>query len=84
MALKATVAKLRKDVDYLKSTDMSMSFGTIEIPDMREMPQTTSGQEYSIEKAAKPELEEKIDDEMLEATVEVANEDWTKTEEIMI
>ncbi|XP_049410663.1 uncharacterized protein LOC125873857 [Solanum stenotomum] len=32
--LKAAIAELRKDVDQLKSTDMSMIFGTMEIPDI--------------------------------------------------
>jgi len=31
MALKAAIAELRNDVDQLKSTDMSMIFGTVKI-----------------------------------------------------
>uniref|UniRef100_M1DQ02 Polyprotein protein n=1 Tax=Solanum tuberosum TaxID=4113 RepID=M1DQ02_SOLTU len=34
MALKATIALLREDVEQLKSTDMSMVFGTVEIPNV--------------------------------------------------
>uniref|UniRef100_M1DB59 Polyprotein protein n=1 Tax=Solanum tuberosum TaxID=4113 RepID=M1DB59_SOLTU len=37
-ALKTTIVELRKYVDYLKSTDMSRLFGTVEIPDVPEMP----------------------------------------------
>uniref|UniRef100_M1DN68 Polyprotein protein n=1 Tax=Solanum tuberosum TaxID=4113 RepID=M1DN68_SOLTU len=42
-ALKAAIAELRKGVDYLKATDMSMVFGTMVMPDMPEMPQTING-----------------------------------------
>uniref|UniRef100_M1DT79 Polyprotein protein n=1 Tax=Solanum tuberosum TaxID=4113 RepID=M1DT79_SOLTU len=37
-ALKAAIAELKKDVDYQKSTDMSMIFATVEIPDVPKMP----------------------------------------------
>ncbi|XP_049354381.1 uncharacterized protein LOC125818879 [Solanum verrucosum] len=33
MVLKAAIAELRKDVDQLMSTNMSMIFGTVEIPE---------------------------------------------------
>uniref|UniRef100_M1DGR6 Polyprotein protein n=1 Tax=Solanum tuberosum TaxID=4113 RepID=M1DGR6_SOLTU len=36
--VKASIAELRKDVNHLKSTDVSMVFGTVEIPDMPKMP----------------------------------------------
>uniref|UniRef100_M1DUV6 Polyprotein protein n=1 Tax=Solanum tuberosum TaxID=4113 RepID=M1DUV6_SOLTU len=35
--LKAVITALRTDVDQLKATDMSMVFGTMEIPDVPEM-----------------------------------------------
>uniref|UniRef100_M1DFI9 Polyprotein protein n=1 Tax=Solanum tuberosum TaxID=4113 RepID=M1DFI9_SOLTU len=37
--LKAAIAELRKDVDNLTATDVSMVFGTVEMPDMLELPQ---------------------------------------------
>ncbi|KAG5605837.1 hypothetical protein H5410_027329 [Solanum commersonii] len=40
--LKAAIAKLRKDVNHLKATDVSMVFGTVEIPSMLKRPQTTT------------------------------------------
>lgn len=49
ITLKSTIDELRKDVEYLKSTNMSMIFGTLEIPDMLEIPQATTGQEYNTE-----------------------------------
>uniref|UniRef100_M1DUL4 Polyprotein protein n=1 Tax=Solanum tuberosum TaxID=4113 RepID=M1DUL4_SOLTU len=43
MTLKAAIVELRKDVDHLKSTYVSMVFGTMEIADVHKMPQTTTG-----------------------------------------
>uniref|UniRef100_M1DH19 Putative plant transposon protein domain-containing protein n=1 Tax=Solanum tuberosum TaxID=4113 RepID=M1DH19_SOLTU len=40
--LKAAIAELREDVNHLKATDVSMVFGTMEIPAMLERPQTTT------------------------------------------
>uniref|UniRef100_M1DE64 Polyprotein protein n=1 Tax=Solanum tuberosum TaxID=4113 RepID=M1DE64_SOLTU len=41
-SLKAAIAELKKDVDYLKSTDISMIFGTMEVPDVPKMPHTAT------------------------------------------
>jgi len=67
-ALKVNVASLRTDVDQLKATNMSMVFGTLEIPDVPKMPLTTTGHENRTEQAAAPESEVETVDEMLEET----------------
>uniref|UniRef100_M1DAS2 Polyprotein protein n=1 Tax=Solanum tuberosum TaxID=4113 RepID=M1DAS2_SOLTU len=43
IVLKAAIDELQKDVNHLKATDVSMVFGTVEIPAMPERPQTTIG-----------------------------------------
>uniref|UniRef100_M1DIZ3 Polyprotein protein n=1 Tax=Solanum tuberosum TaxID=4113 RepID=M1DIZ3_SOLTU len=52
IALKAAIAELKKYVDYLKFIDMSMIFGIVEIPDVPEMPQTTTGHGDGVEQTA--------------------------------
>ncbi|KAK6780078.1 hypothetical protein RDI58_022262 [Solanum bulbocastanum] len=76
--------ELKKDVDYLKSTDMSMIFGTVKILYMTEMPQTTTGHGDRAKHIADLESEAKTDKEMHEETEEAADEDLIETEEIMI
>uniref|UniRef100_M1DBS6 Polyprotein protein n=1 Tax=Solanum tuberosum TaxID=4113 RepID=M1DBS6_SOLTU len=39
---KTFIAKLQKDIDHQKSTDVSMVFGTVEIPNLPEMPWATT------------------------------------------
>uniref|UniRef100_M1DHM7 Polyprotein protein n=1 Tax=Solanum tuberosum TaxID=4113 RepID=M1DHM7_SOLTU len=46
--LKAAITELRKDVNHLKSADVSMVFGTVQIPDAHEMPQTSTGHENRV------------------------------------
>uniref|UniRef100_M1DXR6 Putative plant transposon protein domain-containing protein n=1 Tax=Solanum tuberosum TaxID=4113 RepID=M1DXR6_SOLTU len=41
-SLKTAITELKKDVDYLKSTDISKIFGTVEVPDEPKMPQTAT------------------------------------------
>ncbi|XP_049363600.1 uncharacterized protein LOC125828325 [Solanum verrucosum] len=71
-ALKAAIAVLRSDVDQLKSTDMSMIFGTVEILDVPDMPPATTGDEIRVEEAVDLESEAKIYEEMLEVAEEAS------------
>jgi len=80
--LKAAIAMLRKDVYRLKSTNISMVFGTIEIPDVPEMPPASTGNEDRMEQTSK--FEPETDEEILEDTEGVADEDLTETEAAII
>ncbi|XP_049367965.1 uncharacterized protein LOC125832817 [Solanum verrucosum] len=73
-ALKAAIAELRKDVDHLKATDVSMVFGTVEMPDIPEMPQKIDGHGGRAKQIADHESETKTDVEMHEDTEGAANE----------
>uniref|UniRef100_M1DFP9 Polyprotein protein n=1 Tax=Solanum tuberosum TaxID=4113 RepID=M1DFP9_SOLTU len=84
MALKAAIAKLRKDVDQLKATDVSMVIGTVEIPDMPEFPQKINGHGGRTKKVADHESEAKTNEATHEETEGSADKDSTETDEIMI
>ncbi|XP_049406246.1 uncharacterized protein LOC125869884 [Solanum stenotomum] len=84
ITLKAAIAMLRCDVDQLKSTDMSMSFGMVEIPDVPDMPPATAEDEIRVEEAADHESQVEIDKEMLEVAEEASYECLTETEEAMV
>ncbi|KAG5595751.1 hypothetical protein H5410_036983 [Solanum commersonii] len=68
----------------LKSTDMSMIFGMMEIPDAPDMPSTTSGDEIRVEEAVDLEFEIETDDDMLEVVEEASYEDLIEIEEAMV
>uniref|UniRef100_M1DVL4 Polyprotein protein n=1 Tax=Solanum tuberosum TaxID=4113 RepID=M1DVL4_SOLTU len=63
------------------ATDVSMVFGTVEIPTIPERPQTTIAYGDRAEQTEDPEAEAKTDEEMFEG---VAIDDITEIEEIMI
>uniref|UniRef100_M1DRG5 Polyprotein protein n=1 Tax=Solanum tuberosum TaxID=4113 RepID=M1DRG5_SOLTU len=63
---------------------MSMIFGMVEIPDVREMPPATTGDEGRVEEAADPESEAETDKEMLEVAEEASYEGLTETKEAMV
>ncbi|KAG5577030.1 hypothetical protein H5410_057164 [Solanum commersonii] len=87
MALKAAIAALRRDVDQLKSTDMSMIFGTVEIPDVPvelDISPATTRDDVRAEKVADLESEAETDEEMLEGVEEASYEGLTQTEEAMV
>jgi len=81
IALKAAIDELQKDVNHLKATDVSMVFGTVEIPAMPERPQTTIGYGDRAEQTEDPKVEAKTNEEMFEGP---AADDIAETEEIMI
>uniref|UniRef100_M1DBK1 Polyprotein protein n=1 Tax=Solanum tuberosum TaxID=4113 RepID=M1DBK1_SOLTU len=71
-------------MDQLKSTDMSMIFGIMEIPDVSvepHMPTATTRDDVRVEKATYPEYE--TNEEMLEIAEEVSYKGLTETEEAM-
>uniref|UniRef100_M1DVG2 Polyprotein protein n=1 Tax=Solanum tuberosum TaxID=4113 RepID=M1DVG2_SOLTU len=63
---------------------MSMIFGTVEIPDVPEMPLATTGDEGRIEETTDPESEVETDEEMLEVAKAASYEGLTETEEAMV
>uniref|UniRef100_M1DYP6 Polyprotein protein n=1 Tax=Solanum tuberosum TaxID=4113 RepID=M1DYP6_SOLTU len=63
---------------------MSMIFGTVEIPNVPEMPPTTTRDEVRVEKTADPKSEAEMDEEMFDVAEEVSYEGLTETEEAMI
>uniref|UniRef100_M1D9Z8 Polyprotein protein n=1 Tax=Solanum tuberosum TaxID=4113 RepID=M1D9Z8_SOLTU len=84
MVLKAAIAELRKDVDQLKATDVSMVIGTMEIPDMPEYPQKINGHGCRTKQVADHESEAKTNEATHEETKGPADEDSTETDQIMI
>ncbi|KAG5570844.1 hypothetical protein H5410_060610 [Solanum commersonii] len=71
-------------MDLLKSTNMSMVFGIVEIPDMPEMPQTITRHGDRTEQLTDPESEAKTNEEMFEETKGVVADNIAEIEEIMI
>ncbi|KAG5631159.1 hypothetical protein H5410_002876 [Solanum commersonii] len=77
----ATTAELKKDVDYLKSTDISMIFGTVKAPDAPEKPQNAARHGDGMVHIVDPESKAETDEEIFE---EATSDDKIETEEIMI
>ncbi|KAG5619705.1 hypothetical protein H5410_004923 [Solanum commersonii] len=67
-----------------QSTDISMIFGMMEIPDGPEMPPATIEDEGRVQEAADPEFEEETDEDMLEVAKEASYEGLPETEETMV
>ncbi|KAG5590190.1 hypothetical protein H5410_040704 [Solanum commersonii] len=87
MALKAAIIMLRRDVDQLKSTNMSMIFGTMEITHVLvepDIPLATTEDDVRVEEVVDPESKVETDEEMLEVAGEASYEGLTETEEAMI
>uniref|UniRef100_M1E1A8 Polyprotein protein n=1 Tax=Solanum tuberosum TaxID=4113 RepID=M1E1A8_SOLTU len=84
MALKGSIAELRKDVDHLKATNMSMAIETVEIPDIPEFSQKINGHGGRAKQVVDHESEAKNDEEMHKETQGAIDQDLTETNEIMI
>lgn len=54
MALKANIAELRRDLDQLKSINMSMIFEKVAILNVSQMPPSTNGDEGRVEETIVP------------------------------
>jgi len=83
----AAIAELRKDVDQLKSTYMSIIFVTVEIPDMpadADVPLTTTGDEVRVEEVVAAESEADTDEEQLGVDEESIFEGVIEVKEAMI
>ncbi|XP_049399825.1 uncharacterized protein LOC125863896 [Solanum stenotomum] len=73
--LKAVIAELSKDVDQLKSTDMSVTFGTVEIPNMpadTDMPPATTGDELGVDEEASYEGFTEIEEAVVDSVVQIS------------
>uniref|UniRef100_M1DSB2 Polyprotein protein n=1 Tax=Solanum tuberosum TaxID=4113 RepID=M1DSB2_SOLTU len=79
--LKPAIAELRNNIDHMRSTEVSMIFGTIETPDMPEALLITTRHGDGREHIADPEPKAETDEEMFE---EVTVDDKADTEEIRI
>lgn len=84
MTFKASIAELRKHVDYLISTDISMVFVTKEIQGMTQIPYNKTREEYRTKKAANHKSEAEADKEILEEYVDAAFRNMSETEELLI
>ncbi|KAG5605203.1 hypothetical protein H5410_026695 [Solanum commersonii] len=72
--LKADIVVLQSDVDRLKSTDISMIFGIVEIPDVSELLPATTRDGSRVEEATDLESEAEANKEMHEMAEEASYE----------
>ncbi|XP_049397416.1 uncharacterized protein LOC125861599 [Solanum stenotomum] len=81
-ALKATITELRRNVDQLESTDISMLFGMVEIPDVPvepNIPPVTTRDVVRADEVSDPEFEAEMDEEILGVAEEMSYEGLTET-----
>ncbi|XP_049364616.1 uncharacterized protein LOC125829443 [Solanum verrucosum] len=86
-ALKASMTAPRRDVDQLKSIDMSMIFGTMEISDMSVDPNmhlATTGDEVRVAEVIATVSDVETDEELLSVVEEASYKGLTEVEEAII
>ncbi|KAG5585939.1 hypothetical protein H5410_046373 [Solanum commersonii] len=80
MALKAATAELRRDMDQLMSTYMSMIFRTVEFPDMLvdlDMPLSTTGDKLSVDEEDSFEGLIEVEEAIIDSIVHISLSDTT-------
>uniref|UniRef100_M1DQX1 Putative plant transposon protein domain-containing protein n=1 Tax=Solanum tuberosum TaxID=4113 RepID=M1DQX1_SOLTU len=82
-ALKVVIAALRSEVDQLKSIDMSMIFGIVEIPDIPVIPPATT-RDVHWDDAAVDESEAETDEEQIEMQEEIIYRDLPDLQEMIV
>lgn len=84
MTLKATLIMLQEEMDELQSSDMSILFEMVEIPDELKMRLATFRDDIRVTQPINTDSQAMTDEEIVEQSVEVVAEDFTNRKEIMI